>query len=459
MPPSSSGDLTNAPSCATIWPVKVILWNSHPEGVRDRPDDPPATRLRDRRVATTTWRKHVLAPKSYGTLGHGANSGREPVPAPWKMRGLFGKPLRARGFFVLGNGMRTVEWDNGTVRLIDQRLLPAQVRIVGFSDVEGVAAAIREMYVRGAPAIGATAAFGMAVAAQASPASDLHTLHADLERAAAQLRATRPTAINLFWAIDRMLHRAQSPELITPALVRRALVSEAQAIADEDVAVNRTMGAIGQQVVGDVSNILTHCNAGALATVDYGTVLGVVRSAVEHGKRVHVWVDETRPRLQGARLTAWELMRDHIPCTLIADNAAGHIMRTGKVDLVLFGADRVAANGDVANKVGSYKLAVVARENGIPCFCVSPTSTIDASLANGDQIPIEERSPEEVTVIDGQRIAPEGVAVANIAFDVTPNRYLTGIITERGIAYPPFDLSIRRLLVVAAQGPAGPETR
>jgi methylthioribose-1-phosphate isomerase len=211
------------------------------------------------------------------------------------------------------------------------------------------------------------------------------------------------------------------------------------------------MGAIGQQVIRDGDNILTHCNAGALATVDYGTVLGVVRAAVEHGKKVHVWVDETRPRLQGARLTAWELTRDDIPCTLIADNAAGHLMRTGQVDIVLYGADRVAANGDVANKVGSYKLAVVARENGIPCFCVSPTSTIDMSLPIGDDIPIEERDPEEVTVIRGQRIAPQGVPVANIAFDVTPHRYLAGIITERGIAYPPFDVSLRRVMGAASR--------
>ena len=345
--------------------------------------------------------------------------------------------------------MRTVEWDNGTVKMVDQRLLPARFEVVTFTDVQGVATAIRDMAVRGAPAIGATAAFGMALAAQASPASDLQTLRADLDLAAIQLRATRPTATNLFWAIDRMLRRAHSPDLSTAAQVRAALLREAQAIAEEDVVVNRTMGDIGQQVVRDGNNILTHCNAGALATVDYGTVLGVIRSAVEHGKKVHVWVDETRPRLQGARLTAWELMRDHIPCTLIADNAAGHLMRTGRVDLVLYGADRVAANGDAANKVGSYQLAVLARENGIPCFCVSPMSTIDPSLAHGDQIPIEERSPEEVTVIDGRRIAPEGVPVANIAFDVTPHRYLTGIITERGIAYPPFDLSLSRLLGVA----------
>ncbi len=342
--------------------------------------------------------------------------------------------------------MRTVEWDNGTVKMIDQRLLPTEFQVVTFDDVSGVARSIREMYVRGAPAIGATAAFGMALAAQTSPATDARTLRADLEDAADQLRVTRPTAVNLFWAIDRMLRCANRADLQDAGAIRAALVSEAQTIADKDVEVNRTMGHIGQEVVRDGANILTHCNAGALATVDYGTVLGVVRAATEHGKQIHVWVDETRPRLQGARLTAWELMRDNIPCTLIADNAAGQLMRTGRVDVVLYGADRVAANGDVANKVGSYKLAVVAKENGIPCFCVSPTSTIDMSLPCGDDIPIEERNPEEVTVVRGQRIAPEGVPVANIAFDVTPHRYLSGIITERGIAYPPFDLSLPKIM-------------
>ena len=342
--------------------------------------------------------------------------------------------------------MRTVEWDNGSVKMIDQRLLPTEYKVVTFADLEGVATSIREMYVRGAPAIGATAAFGMALAAQTSSATKVSALFSDLDAAAEILRKTRPTAVNLFWAIDRMQRCAQNPDLGSAHAIRTALVQEAQAIADQDVAINRQMGNYGQEVIQEGDNILTHCNAGALATVDYGTVLGVVRSAVEHGKQIHVWVDETRPRLQGARLTAWELMRDQIPCTLIADNAAGQLMRTGRVDVVLFGADRVAANGDVANKVGSYKLAVVARENGIPCFCVSPTSTIDMSLANGDLIPIEERNPEEVTVIRGQRIAPEGVPVANIAFDVTPRRYLTGIITERGIAYPPFDVSLPRIM-------------
>ena len=342
--------------------------------------------------------------------------------------------------------MRTVEWDNGAVKMYDQRLLPTKVQVVTFTDVEGVARSIREMYVRGAPAIGATAAYGMALAAHRSQTQDVEMLYGELEAAAEILRATRPTAVNLSWAIELMLNRARDPALDSVQAISQALLQAAQAIADEDVDINRRMGSIGQQLIRDGDNILTHCNAGAMATVDYGTVLGVVRSAVEHGKHVHVWVDETRPRLQGARITAWELMRDHIPCTLIADNVAGHLMRTGKVDIVLFGADRVAANGDVANKVGSYKLAVVARENGIPCFSVSPTSTIDMELEHGDLIPIEERDPEEVTVIRGQRIAPEGVSVANIAFDVTPNRYLTGIVTERGIAYPPFDVSLRQMM-------------
>ncbi len=342
--------------------------------------------------------------------------------------------------------MRTVEWEQDRIKMIDQRLLPGAFEVITLNTVEEVARSIRDMAVRGAPAIGATAALGLALAAQNSTAKAKSELLDELSVAAGQLRVTRPTAVNLFWAIERMLRRAQDPLLTTAETVREALVAEAQTIADEDVAVNRQMGNFGQEVIRDGDHILTHCNAGALATVDYGTVLGVVRAAVEHSKRVHVWVDETRPRLQGARLTAWELMRDGIPCTLIADNAAGHLMRTGQVDVVLYGADRVAANGDVANKIGSYKLAVLARENGIPCFSVVPTSTIDMSLAHGDLIPIEERAADEVMVVDGQRIAPAGVPVFNPAFDVTPHRYLTGIITEKGIAYPPFDLSLKQIM-------------
>jgi methylthioribose-1-phosphate isomerase len=345
--------------------------------------------------------------------------------------------------------MRSVEWHGGKVRLIDQRQLPHELITVEFNDYRDVAWAIKEMYVRGAPAIGATAAFGLALGAQQSRATTCEALLVELERVAQDLRATRPTAVNLSWALDRLLKRARAladENTATADTIRQALVKEAQSLADEDVAVNRRMGARGATLVEDGDNILTHCNAGALATVDYGTVLGVVRAAWEQGKKVHVWVDETRPRLQGARLTAWELMRDGIPCTLLADNAAGHLMRTGQVNIVLFGADRVAANGDVANKIGSYKLAVVARENGIPCYSVSPTSTVDLSLPTGDHIPIEERNPQEVTHCFGQPIAPEGVPVCNPAFDVTPYRYLTGIVTENGIVYPPFARNLQRVV-------------
>jgi len=342
--------------------------------------------------------------------------------------------------------MRTVEWHQGKVRMIDQRQLPHELTVIEFEDYRDVARAIKDMYVRGAPAIGAAAAFGLALGAQQSQSATPETLLADLARMADDLCATRPTAVNLSWALDRLLKRAHvlADGNATAAAIREALVREAQTLADEDVAVNRRMGATGAMLIEDGDNILTHCNAGALATVDYGTVLGVVRAAWEQGKQIHVWVDETRPRLQGARLTTWELMRDGIPCTLIADNAAGHLIRTGQVDIVLFGADCVAANGDVANKIGSYNLAVLARENGIPCYSVSPTSTVDLSLPTGDDIPIEERSPGEVTHCFGQAVAPEGVPVYNPAFDVTPHRYLTGIVTENGVVYPPFVRNLRR---------------
>lgn len=347
--------------------------------------------------------------------------------------------------------MRTIEWDNGIVKMIDQRVLPLEYVIAEYRSHQEVAEAIRDMVIRGAPAIGAAAGFGLALAARESAATTKQDLMRDLEIAANTLRATRPTAVNLTWAIDRLLDRSRAPQLATASDVVAALEAEAIALADEDVEINQRMGRIGAEVVSQGDNILTHCNAGALATVDYGTALGVIRSAHVQGKQIHVWVDETRPRLQGARLTAWELMRDGIPMTLIADNAAGYLMRAGRVDLVLFGADRAAANGDVANKIGSYKLAVLARENGIPCYSVVPSSTIDLSLRSGDDIPIEERSAEEITIVDGQRIAPEAVPVYNPAFDVTPHRYLTGIITERGIAYPPFERNIRRLIAGAGE--------
>jgi len=341
--------------------------------------------------------------------------------------------------------MRTVWWEpaSNVVKMIDQRELPLKLEIAEYNDFNEVAAAISTMVVRGAPAIGAAAAFGMALAARQSAADSTLELLRDLAKAKETLDAARPTAVNLAWATERVLRRASAAgDRAVSGLVSDVL-DEAQRIADEDIDVNRRMGRHGASIIPEEANVLHHCNTGTLATVDYGTALGVVRAAVEQGKKVHVWVDETRPRLQGARLTAWELMRDRIPMTLIADNAAGHLMRVGQVDVVLFGADRVAANGDVANKIGSYKLAVCARENGIPCYSVAPTSTIDLDLADGDSIPIEERGWEEVAIIGETQVAPDGVPVYNPAFDVTPNRYLTGIITEEGICHPPFGKSLR----------------
>jgi methylthioribose-1-phosphate isomerase len=301
--------------------------------------------------------------------------------------------------------MRSVEWHDGVLRLIDQRRLPHELVILECETPEAVAEAIRTMAVRGAPAIGAAAAFGMALAALRSPASDRAALLRDLEAAARLLKASRPTAVNLFWAVDRMLRRAADEGLEDPQAVREALVAEAIRIAEEDVETNRRMGQYGATLIRDGDTILHHCNTGALATVDYGTALGVIRTAHEQGKRIHVLVDETRPRLQGARLTAWELLQLGIPFTVIADGAAGYFMRKGKVNIVLVGADRIAANGDVAK-----------------------------------------RDEREVLEIEGVPIAPRGARAANPAFDVTPARYITGIITEKGILYPPFDLHIRRAL-------------
>jgi methylthioribose-1-phosphate isomerase len=347
--------------------------------------------------------------------------------------------------------MRSIEWYNGKVRMIDQRLLPSEFRQVDYEDYRDVARAIRAMVVRGAPAIGAAAGFGMALVARQSQSQSQEELLADLRAAGDVLCAARPTAINLSWAVARLLRRAEAEP--DPAAIPGALLAEAQALADEDVEINRRLGEHGAALIRDGDTILHHCNTGALATVDYGTALGAIRTAHEQGKRIHVLVDETRPRLQGARLTAWELQQWGIPFTLIADNAAGHFMRTGQVDIVLVGADRVAANGDVANKIGTYKLAVVAQVNGIPFYPCAPMSTVDLSLPTGDDIPIEERPADEVTGIayHGQPVAPQGVRVANPAFDVTPHAYVTGIVTENGIAYPPFDVSLRRAMEVGRE--------
>jgi methylthioribose-1-phosphate isomerase len=345
--------------------------------------------------------------------------------------------------------MRTLEYDapQRALLLIDQTRLPRETVRVACRTPEDVAHAIKSMQVRGAPAIGVAAAYGLVLGAQAHTSLNPQGFIADLERFGTILRSTRPTAVNLHWAIDRMSTRGRAvAEESGVRAAQAALLSLADEMAEEDVAVNRRIGAFGLDLVPAGANILTHCNAGALATVDYGTALGVVRAAHEAGRGIHVYVDETRPFLQGARLTAWELQQLGVPMTLITDSMAGHFMNRGKVDLVVVGADRVAANGDVANKIGTYSLAVLARENGIPFYVAAPTSTVDLSLKSGAEIPIEERSSREVTEIAGSSIAPDGVHAAHPAFDVTPARLVTAIITERGTLRAPYEESLAEAL-------------
>lgn len=341
--------------------------------------------------------------------------------------------------------MRTLELRDGVVRMIDQRKLPQELVYVEIRDYQTIARSIKEMWVRGAPAIGAAGAFGLALAAQASQATSADAFIAELTRVGGELYETRPTAVNLGWAINRILKKVRGANLPVREL-RELVIAEAQAIAEEDVALNQRMAEFGASLINDGDTILHHCNTGPLATVDVGTALGCIIEAHRQGKKIHVLVDETRPRLQGARLTAWELMQYGVPMTLISDNAAGHYLYRGIATKVFYGADRVAANGDVANKIGSYKLAVVAHENNVPVYSVMPTSTIDMSLASGSEIPIEERGEEEVTTIEGVRFAPLGVMVGNPAFDVTPHKYLTAIVTERGIVYPPFKENLLRIM-------------
>lgn len=337
--------------------------------------------------------------------------------------------------------------ENG-VRLLDQRKLPLSKEFVECQYYHEVGEAIRTLTVRGAPAIGIAAAYGLVLAARAARMMDRPAFDREMYAAADELRGTRPTAVNLFWAINRMMRvldeNPRQPVNEMVALLER----EARAIFTEDVEMNKRIGHYGRDLVKDGARILTHCNAGAIATGGYGTALGIIRAAAEQGKQVSVWVDETRPLLQGARLTAWELMEDGIPVTLITDNMAGHFMQRGMVDIVLLGADRITANGDVANKIGTYSVAVLAKEHGIPFYVVAPTSTIDMSIDHGREIVIEERNPDEVTSFSGVRTAPEGVKAANPAFDVTPHRYITGIITDNGVVYPPFDVNLKRLKVM-----------
>jgi methylthioribose-1-phosphate isomerase len=345
--------------------------------------------------------------------------------------------------------MRTVFWDydKNELKMIDQRRLPQSLEVVSFHDHLALANAIRDMVVRGAPAIGAAAGFGLALAVQGSKARDVSALYGDLEEAASTLKAARPTAVNLVWAVDRILKRV-SGFTGSPGDLRRKVLLEAQRIADEDVETNMRMARHGAVLIEDGDTLIHHCNTGALATVDWGTALGVIRMAHEQGKRLHVLVDETRPRLQGARLTAWELEQLGISYEIISDNMAGHFLHTGQVQRVLFGADRVAANGDVANKIGTYMLSLAAYDNGVPAYSVVPTSTIDLGLAHGDLIPIEQRPQDEVLDIQfhGEQVVPEGAKARNPAFDVTPNRLITAFITENGVVYPPFDVNLPKVV-------------
>jgi len=341
--------------------------------------------------------------------------------------------------------IKTIEWADSGVILLDQRLLPLQEVYRTCVDFREVAEAIRSMVIRGAPAIGVAAAMGVALGVVKAQATTTEDLDPQFERICSVIASARPTAVNLFWAVERMRriyhqHRSHGIEA-----VRHALVREARAMHDEDIRVNREMGRLGQELIADGARVLTHCNAGALATAGYGTALGVIRAAVEAGKRVEVYADETRPFLQGARLTAWELQQDNIPVTVITDGMAGHFMRLGRIDCVIVGADRIAANGDVANKIGTYGVAVLAKENGLPFFVAAPTSTFDLTIADGSHIPIEERDPDEVRKLQGVQITSGNTVVANPAFDVTPQAYVTAIITERGVARPPFIRSLREL--------------
>ena len=346
--------------------------------------------------------------------------------------------------------MRTVFWEDNQLKMIDQRILPGRFEVVSFRDPVSVARAIKDMVVRGAPAIGAAAAFGLALAGYESAARSSNDLLNDLRNASGTLKAARPTAVNLAWAVDKVMWVAEKlKDERSSDELRHLILNAAQRIADDDVEINKRMAEHGAKLIDEGDTIIHHCNTGALATVDWGTALGVIRTAHEQGKHIHVLVDETRPRLQGARLTAWELDQYGIPYELISDNMAGYFLKAGKAQKVFFGADRVAANGDVANKIGTYMLALAAHDNDVPVYSVVPTSTVDLSLEHGDLIPIEERDPQEVLGIqfEGERVAPIEAEARNIAFDVTPNRLITGIVTENGVVYPPFDVNLKKAVL------------
>ena len=343
--------------------------------------------------------------------------------------------------------VKTIEWTDEGVRMIDQRKLPMVEEYPVFKNYRDIAGAIRSMVVRGAPAIGVAAAMGIALGVRDSRAGNMSELREEFTEITEILASTRPTAVNLFWAIERMKRRFK--EIATDSSDKRViadrLIHEALAIQAEDIEGNKRIGRFGQELLPNSGTILTHCNAGALATAGYGTALGVIRAAIENGKRLHVLADETRPFLQGARLTAWELWKDDIDVRVISDNMAGSFMRQGLIDAVIVGADRIAANGDVANKIGTYSLAVLARQHEIPFYVAAPLSTLDLGIPDGSSIPIEQRDPAEVTHIGGVRVVPDGVPVFNPAFDVTPNSFVTAIITDRGVAVPPYIENLRRL--------------
>jgi len=333
--------------------------------------------------------------------------------------------------------VETIQWTDAGVVMIDQTRLPREQVFVTCRDYKEVAEAIRSMVIRGAPAIGVAAAMGVALGVREG---------ADFETVCQTLAQTRPTAVNLFWAIDRMRRVAAAMNGAPSGEVTARMIEEAREIREDDIAICRAIGRNGAPLVPDGKTVLTHCNAGALATAGYGTALGVIRAAAESGKHIDVFADETRPFLQGSRLTAWELQHDGIPTTIITDNMAGHFLHSGRIGCVVVGADRIAANGDVANKIGTYSVAVLAKENGVPFYVAAPVSTFDLSIPSGDAIPIEQRAAAEVTHVFGVPIAPESIAVANPAFDVTPARYVTAIICERGVARAPYEESLRNML-------------
>ena len=348
--------------------------------------------------------------------------------------------------------IHTLEWTDSGVRFLDQTKLPTEETYVTCRTHQQVADVIRNMVVRGAPAIGVAAAMGIALGVRESKAQSAADLKKEFDEICKTIGETRPTAVNLFWAIRRMQDKFERLRARPLPQIRQSLIEEAQRMHAEDIAANQAMGRHGATLMPSSGGVLTHCNAGALATAGYGTALGVIRAAVEAGKQIHVYADETRPFLQGARLTAWELMKDGIPTTVISDNMAGTMMKQGKIGAIVVGADRIAANGDVANKVGTYTVAILAKEHGIPFYVAAPLSTLDLATADGSGIPIEQRNPKEVSHIAGKQMVPDGVRIENPAFDVTPARYVTAIITERGIAKAPFSESLRRLVEGVAVG-------